>query len=184
MASLTQQAVDAGSAGAVWGVGVGVAYSWLLYGTRSSHNLVAESQEAVSQAQAFQETKAEAATPSFGSHTVTSITFYWCHGTSLDLLWEGNNKAANPGRPRPQWPALETDYHMRSVKSSEQRGQWEAVHPPLASGWLGSSGLWALRAAFAVRHMAEHACTPPRAVPERLLWLLGSTEAKRKWFFW
>lgn len=138
--SLTQQAVDAGSAGTVWGVGVGVAYSWLLHGTRSSHNVVAESQEAVSQAQAFQETKAEAATPRFGRHTVTSITFCWCHGTSLDLLWEGNNKAANPGRPRSQGPSLETDYHMRSVKSSEQTRQWEAVRPPLVSGWLGSWG--------------------------------------------
>lgn len=140
--SLTQQAGDAGSSGTDWGVRVGVAYSWLLHGTRSSHNMVAESQEAVSQAQAFQETKAEVAMPSFGSHTVTSITFYWCHGTSLDLPWDGNNKTVNPGRPRSQWPSLETDDHMRSVKSSEQTGQWEAVrHPLYLAGWaLGAVG--------------------------------------------
>lgn len=52
MASLTQQADDVSLVGTVHGVGVGN-HSWLLHSTWSSHNVVAESQGAEPQAQAF-----------------------------------------------------------------------------------------------------------------------------------
>lgn len=84
--SLTQEAVDAGWAGTVWGRGESPAHGFsmalglLTIWWLSPKRLCPK----------HKHFKAEAAIPSLGSHTVTSITFYWFHGASLNLVWEGN----------------------------------------------------------------------------------------------